>query len=71
LTTASLYKDSKNSFGFEIGEKKDAGKTLILLSQHLDDKRKSSAERQCSLEEAVEYIDLYVMRILLEKYGEL
>jgi hypothetical protein len=41
------------------------------MSYHPNGRRKPSAERQCALEEAVEYIDLYVMRVLLEKYGRL
>lgn len=71
LTTQSSYKDSEKHFGFQVAEKRDAGKTLIVFSQHNDGRRKPNAECQCSLEEAVDYIDLYVMRMLLEKYGEL
>lgn len=71
LTTASSYNDIEDSFSFKIGEKKEADKILITISQHPNGSRKPSSERECSLEEAIEYIDLYVMRILLEKYGRL
>jgi hypothetical protein len=71
LTTAASYPESENSYSFCVGEKTDAGKTLITMSYHANGRRKPSAERQCPLEEAVEYIDLYVMRILLEQYGRL
>jgi hypothetical protein len=73
FTTASSYDDCRKNkqYGFLIEEKIDANKTLITMSYHENGRRKPSAEHQCTLEEAVEYIDLYVMRMLLEKYGEL
>ena len=71
LTTASEYNDFETNFSFRIGEKKDAGKTLITFSQHPNSGGKPSAEHQGTLEEAIEYIDLYVMRILLEKHNRL
>jgi hypothetical protein len=71
LTTAASYPETKNDCSFRVGEKIDAGKTLVTVSYHPNGRRKPSAENQCSLEEAIEYIDLYVMRILLEKYGKL
>lgn len=73
LTTASSYEDSiqNKHYGFLIKEKIDANKTIITMSYHENGRRKPSAEHQCSLEEAVDYIDLYVLRMLLEKYGKL
>jgi hypothetical protein len=71
LTSAASHRETENVYSFRVGEKNDAGKTVITMSYHPNGRRKPSAERQCPLNEAVEYIDLYVMRILLEKYGRL
>jgi len=71
LTTAASHCETKNVYSFRVGEKNDGGITVITMSYHPNGRRKPSAERQCPLETAIEYIDLYVMRIMLEKYGRL
>ena len=71
LTTALTWNDNCQSDVIRIREKVDKAETLILLSYHINSFRKSVAERLCSIEEAIDYVDLYVMRLLETKYGEL
>ena len=71
LTTKLLFNDETKNDCVYINLRKDAGKNLIVMSYHSDGHRKADAQRQCSLEEAIEYIDLYAMRLILEKYGKL
>ncbi|HQU83578.1 MAG TPA: hypothetical protein PKY59_10650 [Pyrinomonadaceae bacterium] len=70
ITTALSWDDSKND-SVSIDSFKDAGKNLIILSYHSNGRRTADAGRRCSLEEAFDYADLYVMKLLLVKYGEL
>lgn len=71
LTTAlSLEDESKHDCVF-ISQFIDAGKPVISIAHSLKAERNASATRRCSPKEAVDYVDLYVMRLLLEKYGEL
>ncbi len=71
LTTALSWEDTEENHIVCIGQKIDAGKTVITMSYHTNGFNKSVADHQCPLEEAIDYIDLYVMRLLEEKYGEL
>ena len=71
LTTALRWDDATKNDSIFLNIIKDAGKYLITMSYHSSGRRNTEAGRRCELEEAVEYIDLYVMRIILEKYGAL
>ena len=71
LTTALSWNDNNHNDVIRIREKIDKNETLILLSYHANSFRKPVAERLCSLEEAIDYVDLYVMRLLETKYGKL
>jgi hypothetical protein len=71
LTTALSWEDTERNDIVRIGQRIDAGKTVITMSYHRNGFNKSVADHQCSLEEAIDYIDLYVMRLYEEKYGEL
>jgi hypothetical protein len=71
LTTALCWDGKTRNYGVGIDQIIDAGKPVLAISGLTMSRKESVAGRYCSLEEAVEYIDLYVMRILLEKYGKL
>jgi hypothetical protein len=71
LTTALSWNDKSHKDVIRIREKIDKNETLILLSYHTYSFRKSIAERLCSVEEANQYIDLYVMRLIETQYGKL
>ena len=71
LTPAFSWRDNLNHALVHIDQIEDAKKPLIIMSYVSRNRRKAKAERQCSMEEAIEYIDLYAMRLILEKYGEL
>lgn len=71
ITTALHWDDNTKNDSVSIDSFKDAGKNLITLAYHSCGRRKADAGRICPLEEAVDYIDLYVMKLILVKYGEL
>ena len=71
ITTALSWEDNTKNDSVFIDLIKDAGKNVIVMSYHSNGRRKTDASRRALLEEAVEYIDLYVMRLILEKYGKL
>lgn len=71
LTTALTWNDDSKNDSVSLTMIKDAGKNLINMTYHSNFRRKPDAGRRCSLEEAVEYIDLYAMRLILERYGKL
>lgn len=71
LTSALSWNDKSDNHSVHISQRIDAGKPVLAISFHTRSLNKSVARRYCSLEEAIEYIDLCVMRLLLEKYGEL
>lgn len=74
LTTKLSYvsDDKESEHGrIYVDESVDAGKPVIDLSFVARTERRAGAWRRCTPEEAFDYIDLYVMRLLLEKYGEL
>jgi hypothetical protein len=74
LTTALSYvsvnEESKHGC-INVSESIDAGKPVINLSFTAGMERQASAWQRCAPEEAADYIDLYVMRLLLEKYDKL
>ena len=71
LTAALSWEDRTKNDRISINQKEDAGKILIVMAYYPDYSRKPSAERRCSLQEAVEYIDVFVIRLIEEKYGKL
>ena len=74
LTTKLSYvsDDKESEHGcIYVSESVDAGKPVIDLSFIARTERQAGAGRRCAPEEASDYIDLYVMRLLLERYGEL
>lgn len=71
LTAHLSWGDKSLEDVIRIREVIDKKEKLILLSYHTNSFRKSVAERLCCLEEAVEYIDLYALRLLETKYGKL
>ena len=74
LTTALSYVpvDEESKHGcINVTEFVDAGKAVINLSFTAGTERQASAGRRCAPEEAADYIDLYVMRLLLEKSDKL
>lgn len=71
LTPVLSWNDTEKNNIVRIDQEIDAGKTVITMSYHTKSFNKSEVSRRCSLEEAIDYIDLYVMRLLEEKYGKL
>lgn len=71
ITTALRWDDNTKNDSVFISHFEDAGKNLIVVSYHSNGRRIGNASRRCSLEEAIDYIDLYVMKLLLVKYGKL
>jgi hypothetical protein len=71
LTTALSWEDTEKNHIVRIRQGIDTGKPTIIMSYHTDSFNKAAAKRECSLEAAADYIDLYVMRLLEEKCGEL
>ena len=71
LTTALSWNETSDNNIVRIDQRKDAGNPVLLISFTKGSLNKSVAGRYCSLEEAIEYIDLYVMRLILEKDGEI
>lgn len=71
LTTASTWDDKSQNDVIRIREQLDKNEMMILLSYHTNSFNKSDVQRLCSLDEAIEYIDLYVLRLLETKYGKL
>ncbi|MGI8544151.1 MAG: hypothetical protein ACR2MD_11845 [Aridibacter sp.] len=71
LTTAMSWDDKSKNEIIRIREMQDKNEKIILLSYHTKSFNKPIAERMCSLKEATDYIDLYVMSLLETKYGKL
>lgn len=71
LTTDLSWNENFSSDSVSIEAIKNMGKTVIVMTYYSKYRQKPEAQRICSLSEAVEYIDLYVMRLILEKYGSL
>ena len=71
LTTALSWHDQSHNDTVRIIEQFDKNEKLLLLSYHTNSFKKSEAQRLCSLNEAIDYIDLYVIRLLETKYGEI
>lgn len=71
LTTDLSWSENSSNGSVFVDVIKDAGENKIVLSYHSKNRRKFEAGRFCHLSKAVEYIDLYVMRLILEKYGSL
>ena len=71
LTTDLRWNENSSPGSISIDAVKDSGKNLILMAYYSNNLRKPEAERRCSLSEAAEFIDLYVMRLIFEKYQSL
>lgn len=70
VATRSWDEESKGGM-ISINEKVDANKKVLIIAYHTNSLKKSIASHQGSLPEIVDYIDLYVMRLLAENYGNI
>jgi hypothetical protein len=71
LTTALTWNDQSHNDVIRIREKFDKNEMMILLSYHTNSFKEPETQCLRSLDETVDYIDLYVMRLLETKYGKL
>ncbi len=71
LTTAYSWNEKEKNYAVSINQRIDAGKTVIVIASNIEGGKKSVISHQCSIDEAVEYVDLRMISILLKKYGEL
>jgi hypothetical protein len=71
ITTAHSWNDTERNHSIHIHQENDAGKTVVTISSETESSKKSVISRQCSIDEAADYIDLYVLSILLKKYEKL
>jgi hypothetical protein len=71
LTAARSWDEQSKGGIISINERIDANKEVLVIAYHPHTIRKSQVWHQGSLKEIVDYIDLYVMRLLSENYGSI